>query len=436
MMDDPIAALQHIRCEVLGDDENSGRYKAAFDNLTITDITDFYTLEKSDFDDAIIDSTTDPGTKLNKLEVRKILKIQEWYRTHPSTGRDISLWFALSAEELVRFITNGHQIPDHIESTDPIELPRNDHPRTINSAFEFSKSIKRDVTQYKEFTDDTKWVPYKRHLNSLSAIHGTEKVLDITYVPKTAQEKELFLQQNNFVYTVFESTLKTAKTIIIVREFEATRNGQGIYGRLVEIFESPVSNQLQKQKARAALTSHKLNSSWTKPIESFLVSFEHKLLDLEMVSNQAITEEDKIDYFIDSIQDHEALFTAYTSNLSAQLAFNTNSDKVITFTQYFELAKHLAKVIDNKTKNQQQRQRKTNSTKRDANNAQGAKNEKDVKGGNKRTPENGWLDRDQWKNMTQEQRQKHIEKWRKIRAERKANGAKSSTTKKEKSFYQ
>ena len=41
-----------------------------------------------------------------------------------------------------------------------------------STALEFSKGIKRDVTQFKEFTDDSKWAVWHQHLKSPAATQG------------------------------------------------------------------------------------------------------------------------------------------------------------------------------------------------------------------------------------------------------------------------
>ena len=100
------------------------------------------------------------------------------------------------------------QIPTVVSPPEPSDL-------------EFSKDIKRDVTQYKEFTDDSKWIVWHWHLKSLAAAHNIENILSCTYVPSSAADKELFKQQQNFAYSTFEHCLKTAKSMKFVREYEA-----------------------------------------------------------------------------------------------------------------------------------------------------------------------------------------------------------------------
>ena len=103
-------------------------------------------------------------------------------------------------------------------------MPTTVSPPKPSAALEYSKGIKRDVTQYKEFTDNSKWIVWHWHLKSLAATHGIENILSSTYVPSSAADKELFKQQQNFAYSIFEHCLKTAKSMKFVHEYEADRD--------------------------------------------------------------------------------------------------------------------------------------------------------------------------------------------------------------------
>ena len=122
-------------------------------------------------------------------------------------------------------------------------------PPKPSAALEFPKGIKRDVTQYKEFTDDSKWIVWHRHLKSLAAIHGIENILSSTYVPSSAADKELFKQQQNFAYSISESCLKTAKSIKIVRKYEADRDAQALYCKLLEAYQH--GNQAERHQEKS-----------------------------------------------------------------------------------------------------------------------------------------------------------------------------------------
>ena len=107
----------------------------------------------------------------------------------------MSTWFNLTGELFSNFLIYGHTKEN---SATPIAMPPMltiVSPLKPSAALEFSKSIKQDVTQYKEFTDDSKWIVWHQHLKSLAATHGIENILPSTYVPSSAADKELFKRQ-------------------------------------------------------------------------------------------------------------------------------------------------------------------------------------------------------------------------------------------------
>ena len=180
---------------------------------------DFILLEQEDLESA---TTIDDG-KLTCIEIRKLLKAKEWFITQPGK-KDMSTWFNLTGELFSNLLIYGHT-KDNFAT--PIAMPPMTtivSPPKPSPALEFSKGIKQDVTQYKEFTDDSKWIVWHRHLKSLAATHGIRNILYYTYVPSSAADKELFKQQQNFAYRIFEHSLKTAKSMKFVHEYEADRD--------------------------------------------------------------------------------------------------------------------------------------------------------------------------------------------------------------------
>ena len=63
----------------------------------------------------------------------------------------------------------------------------------------------------------------------------------------------------------------------------------------------------REHHARTAIQNHHLNDSWSRPLESFFTSFEHKLLDLEEIKGKPIEEVDKRKYLQDAISSHDQL---------------------------------------------------------------------------------------------------------------------------------
>ena len=62
-------------------------------------------LQKEDYEDAIVNEEDD--SKLTKPEVRKLLKAQEWFHTHPDS-KGVATWFELDCDSFNAYLINGH----------------------------------------------------------------------------------------------------------------------------------------------------------------------------------------------------------------------------------------------------------------------------------------------------------------------------------------
>ena len=67
-------------------------------------------------------------------------------------------------------------------------------------------------------------------------------------MPSSAADKELFKQQQNFVYRSFEHYLKTAKSMKFVHEYEAECDAQALYCNLLEAYQRGIQAGLHQEK--------------------------------------------------------------------------------------------------------------------------------------------------------------------------------------------
>ena len=93
----------------------------------------------------------------------------------------------------------------------------------------FKRGIKIDASSYPTHKDDRFFDHYNRQLHALAALHGTEQVLDPNYKPLGKEATELFTYLKNFMYSAFVSTLLTDTGKKLVRQHEATKDGQAVY---------------------------------------------------------------------------------------------------------------------------------------------------------------------------------------------------------------
>jgi hypothetical protein len=185
-----------------------------------------------------------------------------------------------------------------------------------------------------------------------------------------------------------------------------------------------VSAELRQEKIRQDIQEFRLDSKWSRTLESFLTSFEHKLLDLESVTQEYVSSEDKLKWLTAAIREHEQLYQAATmSKIVQQTTGKTSS---MTYDDFYNMILAHAQVLDQNSKDKANRRRKANAANITKKGGVKSKKEAKTKAGDK-TPENGWVDTEKWKKMSSESRQKHLEKWRKIRSERNKDASSDGT---------
>ena len=379
---DPVAALHHLRCSVFGETITSGTLLACFQDLGLNDIDDFLFLEYSDFTCAQVQEAHRPSP----IVLRKLMQAQLWYKTHPSPN-GVSTWFDLDIDTLVNFVRSGHSNTSSTPVTKPVTgIIASSSPSTVpDPVRDFQKSIKRDITHYEEFKDDTKWAEWHRHFTSMAATHGMDNVLSHTYVPETEIEKALFREQQKFLYSVFDRCLRTAKSIKFVRAHEKDKDAQALYLGLVEAYSKGISAELTEEHILDEIHKLRLTSSWTRPLEAFFTLFEHKVLDLESVRDQTVSETEKRKWLDAAIREHTELQEAVSMSKIVQQT-TSGSTTSLSYDQYYNMLLSHAKVLDKQNK----ASRKANKANRDRH----------------RT---GFIPQEEWAKMTPEERIEHIE---------------------------
>ena len=95
------------------------------------------------------------------------------------------------------------------------------------------------------------------------------------------------------MYSVFTYSLVTAKSKVPLRCHEATRDAQAVYKDLVKAYSDGTIASLSAEALENQLRNMKLDSHWTKPIETFLHTWSTHLYDLENVHDEDVLDADK-----------------------------------------------------------------------------------------------------------------------------------------------
>ena len=141
-------------------------------------------------------------------------------------------WISITKEQFDKFrISNANNImPFVATSAQPQSIPK--VPLSHDLVRDFKRGIKRNSTQFPCLKDDAMWDNWNRGTIAQARAQDIAQVLDPTYVPSTHEERELFLEQQKFMYAVFEKTLLTDKGKALVRQYQHTFDAQMIYKEL------------------------------------------------------------------------------------------------------------------------------------------------------------------------------------------------------------
>jgi hypothetical protein len=115
----------------------------AFQALNITNIIDFLIMEQIDFESVILVNTQPHN--LSKLEIRKLLKAQEWYKTLPDSNKNVATWLDLTMDAFNTFMMNGHTI---VTATIPINAESLLLPGNNTNALSTSRARKNIIVKY------------------------------------------------------------------------------------------------------------------------------------------------------------------------------------------------------------------------------------------------------------------------------------------------
>ena len=101
-------------------------------------------------------------------------------------------------------------------------------------AEEFKRSVKRDISAYPVFSNEKQWDNVDKTVRSTATLHNTENVLDPNYAPDTAEEKDLFEQQQCFMFAAWQRTMLTDKAKAIVNKYYSMHDAQKVWAEVCD----------------------------------------------------------------------------------------------------------------------------------------------------------------------------------------------------------
>ena len=214
----------------------------------------------------------------------------------------------------------------------------------------FKKGIKRDASAYPILKNERYYNTFIRHFKATAKAQGLNTLMDPNFTPGSDEyEQQLFQEQQDFLYSVLISSLKTDFSEALVKDHE------GDAQLILELLHEHHTGNSQYSRSEINritkyLTNIKLDDTWRGTNESFLMHYNDqlRLLDSLVDSDEKLPDNTRVTFLesaVESVPDLRRV--KITDNvLQAQL----DSTRPISYMSYFVLLKDAAFHLDQATK--------------------------------------------------------------------------------------
>ena len=260
--------------------------------------------------------------------------------------QDYDEWRTTPPEEEVHF-----QTPSKLGSpATPRSMATSVTSESYITLTNFKKGIKRDASAYPIFKNERYYNTFIRHFKATAKAQGLNSLMDPNFTPGSDEyEQQLFQDQQDFLYSVLISSLKTDFSEALVKDHE------GDAQLIIELLHEHHTGNSQYSRSEINritkyLTNIKLDDTWRGTNESFLMHYNDqlRLLDSLVDSDEKLPDNTRVTFLesaVESVPDLRRV--KITDNvLQAQL----DSTRPITYRSYFDLLKDAAFHLDQATK--------------------------------------------------------------------------------------
>ena len=214
----------------------------------------------------------------------------------------------------------------------------------------FKKGIKRDASACPILKNERYYNTFIRHFKATAKAQGLITLMDPNFTPGSDEyEQQLFQEQQDFLYSVLISSLKTDFSEALVKDHE------GDAQLILELLHEHHTGNSQYSRSEINritkyLTNIKLDDTWRGTNESFLMHYNDqlRLLDSLVDSDEKRPDNTRVTFLesaVESVPDLRRV--KITDNvLQAQL----DSTRPISYRSYFDLLKDAAFHLDQATK--------------------------------------------------------------------------------------
>ena len=260
--------------------------------------------------------------------------------------QDYDEWRISTPEEEIHF-----QTPSKFGSpATPRSMATSEASESYITLTNFKKGIKRDASAYPIFKNERYYNTFIRHFKATAKAQGLSTLMDPNFTPGSDEYgQQLFQEQQDFLYSVLISSLKTDFSEALVKDHE------GDAELILELLHEHHTGNSQYSRSEINritkyLTNIKLDDTWRGTNESFLMHYNDqlRLLDSLVDPEEKLPDNTRVTFLesaVESVPDLRRV--KITDNvLQAQL----DSTRPITYTSYFDLLKDAAFHLDQATK--------------------------------------------------------------------------------------
>ena len=260
--------------------------------------------------------------------------------------QDYDEWRISTPEEEIHF-----QTPSKFGSpATPRSMATSEASESYITLTNFKKGIKRDASAYPIFKNERYYNTFIRHFKATAKAQGLSTLMDPNFTPGSDEYgQQLFQEQQDFLYSVLISSLKTDFSEALVKDHEG--DAQLILELLHEHHTgNSQSSRSEINRITKYLTNIKLDDTWRGTNESFLMHYNDqlRLLDSLVDPEEKLPDNTRVTFLesaVESVPDLRRV--KITDNvLQAQL----DSTRPITYKSYFDLLKDAAFHLDQATK--------------------------------------------------------------------------------------
>jgi uncharacterized pyridoxamine 5'-phosphate oxidase family protein len=211
---------------------------------------------------------------------------------------------------------------------------------------QFKKGIKRDPSLFPTLKDEKYNDSWHRSFETQARAQDVYNVLDATYQPRTQEEKDLFAEQNKYLFAVLESKVLTDFGKALVRSHEKDFDAQVVYSKLHAHHLKSTKAKIESSSILSYITSVRLgNGEWKGSTEAFVL---HWINQVRLYERQVPSS----DYFSEGQKRVMLENAVATINELRQVKNNadletTKTGKALTFEQYSSLVLSAAAAYDN-----------------------------------------------------------------------------------------